>query len=506
MSIARSCATAPSRTRHCASHAVPHGYNPFQNRPRRAKIMQSQSSKRELMSELPPGPRLPASLQLLGTWLRPGMSMVALMRRYGRRVTVNLPFQPPLVMISDPDDVKEIFKLPPDVAHPGQGARVLEPILGRYSLILLDEDVHLEHRRLLLPAFHGDRMKLLIDLMRDLTDAELDTWPTDTPLALHAHLQALTLEVILRAVFGMEKGQRLDDLRETLTGILALADRPLSIILPVADRYLGWWPTMREFRRLRGRSRRLIFDEIHDRRAAYEAGAGGIKSSDVLAMMLAATHEDGSPMSDQEIHDELMTALVAGHETTASQLAWTFMHLAREPRVATRLTEEIDAGESDAYLSATINESLRLRPVLPQVEPRYLKQPVTIGGFDYPAGVALIPAPYMLHHDAEVYPEPFAFKPERFLDKNPGTYTWIPFGGGRRRCLGAAFALQEMKIVISEVLRRFTLEPGVPGPEPSIRRSITVSPKHGSTVILRDRRVSGPLATDTVQVPVAAAI
>jgi hypothetical protein len=466
--------------------------------------MQSKLSKRELRKQLPPGPRLPPSLQLLGTWLRPGMSMVMLMRRYGRRVTVNIPFQPPLVMISDPEQIKEIFKLAPDVAHPGQGARILEPILGRYSLILLDEDLHLEHRRLLLPAFHGDRMKLLADLMRELTDAELDTWPTDTPVALHAHLQALTLEVILRAVFGMQEGQRLDDLREAVAGILALADRPLSIILPVADRYLGWVPTMREFKRLRARSRKLIFDEIRDRRAAFEGGAADPEAHDVLAMMLAAKHEDESPMSDQEIHDELMTALVAGHETTASQLAWTFMHLARDRRVSASLTDEIDAGAEDDYLTATINESLRLRPVLPQVEPRYLRKPATIGGFHYPAGVALIPAPYMLHHDPEIYPEPFAFRPERFLGKSPGTYTWIPFGGGRRRCLGAAFALQEMKIVVSEVMRRFELEPDQQPGERSIRRSITISPRDGGTVILRARRVSGAggtRSTDAVQVP-----
>jgi hypothetical protein len=449
--------------------------------------MQSKPSKRELMRQLPPGPSLPAGMQLLGTWLRPGMSMVTLMRRYGRRVTVNLPFQPPLVMISDPDEIKEVFKLAPDVAHPGQGARILEPILGSYSLILLDEDLHLEHRRLLLPAFHGDRMKLLVDLMRELTDAELDSWPTDAPVALHQHLQALTLEVILRAVFGMEKGQRLDDLREAVTGILALADRPLSIILPVADRYLGWVPTMREFKRLRAMSRKLIFEEIRERRAAFDAGTADPQARDVLAMMLAAKHEDESPMSDQEIHDELMTALVAGHETTASQLAWTFMHLARDRRVAERLTEEVDSGEGDDYMMATINESLRLRPVLPQVEPRYLRKPATVGGFDYPAGVALIAAPYVLHHDPEIYPEPFAFRPERFLDKNPGTYSWIPFGGGRRRCLGAAFALQEMKIVVSEVMRRFELEPAQPAGELSIRRSITVSPKEGGTVILRSR-------------------
>ncbi|MGH2861878.1 MAG: cytochrome P450 [Solirubrobacteraceae bacterium] len=467
--------------------------------------MQPNRSKRELLRLLPPGPRLPPPLQLLGTWLRPGMSMVMLMRRYGRRVTANIPFQPPLVMISDPDEVKEIFQLAPDVAHPGQGARILEPILGRYSLILLDEDLHLEHRRLLLPAFHGDRMQLLADLMRELTDAELDRWPADTPVSLHPRLQALTLEVILRAVFGMEKGQRLDDLREAVAGILALADRPLSIILPVADRYLGWVPTMREFKRLRARSRELIFDEIRDRRAAFQGGTADPQARDVLAMMLAAKHEDESPMSDQEIHDELMTALVAGHETTASQLAWTFMHLARDQRVCARLSEEVDAGESDDYLTATIHESLRLRPVLPQVEPRYLRKPATVGGFDYPAGVALIPAPYMLHHDPEIYPEPFTFRPERFLDKNPGTYTWIPFGGGRRRCLGAAFALQEMKIVVSEVLRRFELEPDQPAGERSIRRSITVSPKRGGTTILRSRRVtgvSGSQSADAQAVPV----
>jgi len=178
------------------------------------------------------------------------------------------------------------------------------------------------------------------------------------------------------------------------------------------------------------------------------------------------------------------------------------MHLARDQRACARLTEEVDSGVGDAYMMATINESLRLRPVLPQVEPRYLRKSATIGGFDYPARVALIPAPYMLHHDPEIYPEPFAFKPERFLDNNPGTYTWIPFGGGRRRCLGAAFAIQEMKIVVGEVMRRFTLEPEQQAGERSIRRSITVSPKQGGTVILRTRRIDGPLTTNAVQVPV----
>jgi cytochrome P450 len=441
-------------------------------------------SRRDLRRQLPPGPKRLPIWGLIGTWSRPGAGPIRMMRKYGRRVTIQLPWQPPFVLLSDPDEIKEVFRLPPDVAHPGSGAKILEPVLGSNSLILLDEAPHLEHRRLLLPAFHGDRMKMLVELMRELTDRELNRWPTDEPIELHPRLQSLTLEVILRAVFGMEEGERLDQLRTVVRGILEMAEDPLSIILPTAEKYLFWMPRMRRFLKLRARSRALIHAEIEERRAAVENGTADPDAVDVLAMMLAATHEDGSPMSDVEIHDELMTALVAGHETTASQLTWLFMHLAREPRVVRELRTEIAAGAGDRYLTATINEILRLRPVLPNVEPRYLVKPATVGGWDYPAGVSLMVTPHMTHHDPEIYPDPFAFKPERFLDENPGTYTWIPFGGGRRRCLGAAFALQEMKVVVPEVLERFHLEPGLDRPERTVRRSITVSPSDGGRVIL----------------------
>jgi cytochrome P450 len=442
-------------------------------------------SKRDLRRQLPPGPKRLPIWGLIGTWSRPGAGPIKMMRKYGRRVTIQLPWQPPFVLLSDPDEIKEVFTLPPDVAHPGSGARILEPVLGSNSLILLDEEPHLEHRRLLLPAFHGDRMKMLVELMRDLTDRELDRWPTDQPIELHPRLQSLTLEVILRAVFGMEEGARLDQLRIVVAGILEMAEDPLSIILPTAEKYLFWMPRMRRFLKLRAESRALIYAEIHDRRAAVENGTADPEAVDVLAMMLAATHEDGSPMSDVEIHDELMTALVAGHETTASQLTWLFMHLAREPRIVDQLVAEMQAGESDRYLTATIQEILRLRPVLPNVEPRYLVKPATIGGWDYPAGVSLMVTPYMTHHDPEIYPDPFVFKPERFLGVAPGTYTWIPFGGGRRRCLGASFALQEMKVVVPEVLKRFRLEPGSSRPERTVRRSITVSPSGGGLTVLK---------------------
>jgi cytochrome P450 family 110 len=218
-------------------------------------------------------------------------------------------------------------------------------------------------------------------------------------------------------------------------------------------------------------------------------------------MLLAARHEDDSPMSAQELRDELMTALVAGHETTASQLAWAFERLSREPDALAHLIGELDRGESDAYLTATINEILRLRPVLPNAEPRLTKREVEIGGVRYPPGVALLASVYLVHRDPELYPEPHAFRPERFLDATPGTYTWIPFGGGRRRCLGASFAMQEMKIVLRAVLSRYELLPAGSRPETTRRRSITFSPRREATVILRERRPAP--ASAAVQLAVA---
>jgi len=427
-------------------------------------------------------------MQLLATWTRPAASLERLRQRYGKRITVTLPFQPPFVMLSDPEEIKELFTAAPDAVHPGEGARILEPLIGRNSVILLDEGPHMEQRKLLLPAFHGERMQRVTGLMTELTERELDSWPRGEPVELHPRLQRLTLEIILRAVFGLEQGQRLDDLRDLLTDLLAFTENPLSV-LPAAQRLKRWLPSLRRFNSLIQRTDELIFAVVEERRAALDAGEQS--RDDVLAMLLAATHEaDQSPMSDEEIRDELMTALVAGHETTASQLAWAFEQLSRQPAVISRVAEEIDAGAGDEYLMATIHEALRLKPVLPNAEPRLTKRPIEIGGFRYPAGVALIASAFLVHHDPEIYPDPYAFRPERFLGPGnaPGTYTWIPFGGGRRRCLGASFALQEMKVVLSAVLGRCELDPTGNRPEPTARRSITFSPARGATVVLRDRR------------------
>ncbi len=441
--------------------------------------------KRQLRRQLPPGPRLPAALQLLATWKRPAASLERLRRRYGKRITVQLPLQPPFVVLSDPDEIKQLFTAPAEVLHPGEGARVLEPIVGRQSVILLDEKPHLEQRKLLLPAFHGEKMVALRGLMQELADAELDSWPTGEPVVLHPRLQRLTLEIILRAVFGLEQGRQLDSLRNLLTEVLAFSENPLSV-LPAAQRLAPWLRPLKQFQALSERVDREIFALIEERRAAPEQDR-----DDVLDMLLAARHEDGSQMSVRELRDELMTALVAGHETTASQLAWAFERLAREPAVVARLLDEHDG---DEYLTATVYEILRLRPVLPNAEPRLTKEKVQIGGVEYPPGVAILASAHLVHHDPEIYPDPFAFRPERFVGNAPGTYTWIPFGGGRRRCLGASFALQEMKLVIRSALERYELEPASASPERTGRRSITFSPARGATIVLRPRAERGELS------------
>ncbi|HEV2062044.1 MAG TPA: cytochrome P450 [Solirubrobacteraceae bacterium] len=434
------------------------------------------------MSEgtLPPGPTWPAAVQALAWWSRPVPFMERCRARYGKRYTIKMVGTPPFVTISDPDEVKQIFQAPPDVLHPGEGAIVLEPVVGRHSLILLDEDVHLEQRRLMLPAFHGERMKRLTGLMTQIIEQEVESWSAGETIRLHPRMQALTLEIILRAVFGIHaEDERLVALRRNLTEILEFGTAPASLV-PQLRRGRRW----NGFVRLREETDALIFDVIEERRATNG------DREDVLAMLLTARHEDGTPMSRRELRDELMTLLVAGHETTASQLAWTFERLTRTPRVLRRLTEAVDAGD-DAYVDATVNESLRHRPVLPIAEPRLVKKPVEIGGWTYPEGVALTCNAYLMHHDRDLYDAPYEFRPERFVDEQPGTYTWIPFGGGRRRCIGASFAQLEMRLVLRAVLERYEPAPDSPAPETTRRRAITYTPSRGASTRITARRRSG---------------
>jgi cytochrome P450 len=447
-----------------------------------------------MRSALPPGPRYPSLIQGVGMWKRPLASLERHRARYGKRFTVRFPASPPFVILSDPADVKQVFAAPPEVLHPGEGAKVLKPLVGENSVILLDEAAHLEQRKLMLPAFHGEKMARLSGLMAEVAEREVESWPRDREIELQPRMGRLTLEIILRAVFGLDPGERLDALRSRLAELLTFGERPISVIPINPDgrmaKLLSLTPPVAAFWRLQEEIDALMFELIEERRAE------GTERDDVLTMLLEARHEDGSPMSDQELRDELMTMLVAGHETTATSLAWAFERLLRTPRVLDRLVGELGSN-GDSYLSATVQETLRRRPVLPNVEPRLVKQEFEVGGWRYPPGVCLVPNAYLIHHDPEIYPEPYEFRPERFLDESPGTYTWIPFGGGRRRCIGASFAMLEMQIVLRTVFTRCELRRADDAPELTSRRNITVRPGRGARVVLGDRAAAAQAASST---------
>lgn len=440
---------------------------------------------------LPPGPRYPSLIQGVGLWTRPLAYLEQCRARYGKRFTVRFPFTIPFVAITEPEQIKEVYTAPPDVLKPGTGGQVLAPLVGRNSVILLDGASHMEQRKLMLPAFHGERMERLRGLMTRVTADDVETWRAEET-RLHPRFQALTLEIILRAVFGLDPGPRLEAIRDSLTALLSYGDSPMTLLPPPESD-----EAMQRNLRLTNRvgplkgflDRRNEVDALLAEQIAERQNADADDRDDVLAMFLAARHEDGTPMSAQELRDELMTLLIAGHETTASTLAWTFSRLAREPGVVSELVAELESEDDGPYLTATIQEALRSRPVLPNTLPRYVEQPITVGGWDYEPGCCLVANAYLVHHDPDIYPDPYTFRPERFLDSKPGTYTWIPFGGGRRRCLGASFATLEMKIVLAEVLRRFGLRAAPNAPELARRRNITVYPGQGAKVALsaRDR-------------------
>lgn len=434
---------------------------------------------RMIGSRLPPGPRQPAVIQTAAFLARPISFFERARARFGKRFTVRVVGMPPLVMLSEPDQLRELFLAPPEVLHAGETARILEPVVGSRSLALLDEEPHLEQRKLMLPAFHGEKMQQHSDLMGEVIEREVARWPRDEAFALHPRLRSLGLEIILRTVFGLRPGQRLDTMRRLLTEILDFGVKPYSSIPWLQRDFAGHGPWAR-YTRLQEQVDDIVLQLIGESRVEHADG------DSVLVMLAAARLEDGTPMSDQELRDQLMTLVIVGHETTASELAWAFACLAREPKVRDRLVREIDREGDGEYLTATINEILRRRPVLPTSQGRLVKKPIEIGGWTYPPDVCLIANAYLLHHDPDIYQDPYAFRPERFLDEQPRTYTWVPFGGGRRRCLGAGFATLQMKLVLRVVLSRLELRPASAAVEVGKRRSIMLSPRNGARIVLRE--------------------
>jgi cytochrome P450 len=442
---------------------------------------------------LPPGPTGPGPLVFANFLTRPGGFLEDMKKRYGTPFTFNLSAQRTVVITDDPAVIKQVFTSDPTKLLAGVGNEVLKPLLGPRSVLTLDEPEHMRQRKLLLPPFHGDRMKLYGEVIADATQREIDRWPVGERFAVQPSMQAITLDVIMRAVFGVrDDAERTEQIAEPLRRLLdSMADMRRLFTLQVASsKRNGRFSPWRRFREsLLLPARRMLLDEVREHRAAADLA----ERDDILSLLLSARDEDGNGLTDSELVDELMTVLLAGHETTATALSWTLERLTRHPEVLGRLTEELRGGEGDEYLDAVIKESLRLRPVVPAVA-RYLTEPTELGGRVLPAGVHITPSIYLTHHNPEIYPEPHSFRPERFIERPAGTYEWIPFGGGTRRCLGASFALFEMKVALTETLRQLDLETTGEKSERIARRAITFSPGGGGRVTIA-RRVSSAGST-----------
>ncbi len=427
---------------------------------------------------LPPGPRLPPVVQI-GRWILSPLKMLEECRaRYGDVFSFKGFQGRHFVIVGDPALIKQIFTGDPDTLLAGAGnAVLLEPILGKHSLLTLDRGEHLRQRRLLLPAFHGERMQTYATIMRDITESAIGRWPLHRPFSLAQSMQDITLDVILRTVFGLERPDQHGKLRADLVAMLDIAANPLLLFPGM----LGIDPFAIPWLRLTKLKRGIddqLFAIIADRR---KSPAGG---TDVLAMMLAARDEQGEAMTDIELRDELVTLLLAGHETTATSLAWALDQLLANPATLERLRADLDAGRED-YLDCVIRETLRVRPIIPLVG-RQLARPYQLGEWLLPAGTQLAPSIYLAGHRADAYPAPDEFRPERWLGVKPDPYTWLPFGGGVRRCIGMAFAQFEMRIVLAGVVQRARLSL-VDGPAKVVRRGITLAPSKGRMVVAIER-------------------
>jgi cytochrome P450 len=433
-------------------------------------------------TELPPRPQLSRWAMSLGFVLQPASFLEQCQENVGDYFTLRPASGRVLVVTADPAAVKQVFTGDPALLHAGEANVVLEPMLGQRSVLVLDGPEHMRQRKLMLPPFHGERMRGYARAMEEAAEWHVAGWPRRGSFGVLPSMQAITLDVIMRTVFGVDESGR-DRLAMPLRRQLDMVANRFTVLALFAtsvDGGPGRGPLWRRIAQARAEADALIFKQIRARRADPRAG----ERTDVFSLLLAARDEDGQPLSDQELRDELMTLLVAGHETTATAMAWTLERIVRHPEVLERLSDDPDDVD---YLDAVIKETLRLRPVIPAVA-RKLMVPMEFGGWNLPAGVHIAPSIYLLHRRPDLYPDPTAFRPERFLGRQPGTYEWIPFGGGIRRCLGASFALMEMQVVLRTILRTVRLKPLHDGSSESIaRRAITFAPMRGGRISLDSR-------------------
>lgn len=405
--------------------------------------------------------------------------VTACRRRYGEVFTLRIAGVGTLVYLADPDDIKAVFAGDPHVFHAGEANSMLAGLLGRSSVLVVDDDVHRDRRRMMLAPFHRDAVARQSDLIAELTAAHVATWPVGVQFPVAPRMSALTLEVILRTVIGATDPQRLAALRAIMPKLLTLSPwQTLAVARPSLQRRWPW----RGLRNDVAEADRLLYAEIADRRADPHLD----ERDDALALLVRAERDGRPAMSDVELRDQLMTLLVAGHDTTATALSWTLERLTREPALLGRAVDAAHSADGDEYLDAIAKEVLRVRPVVFDVG-RVLTEPTEVAGYRLPAGVMVVPGVGLVHADPEVYPDPHRFDPDRMLGATLSPTTWMPFGGGNRRCLGATFALAEQRIVVREVLRRVELATtDAPGERQRVKAVILV-PHRGARITVRSR-------------------
>ena len=423
---------------------------------------------------LPPGPRAPAVVNLARLAQRPLQSLTGWRRRYGDAVTVPLPIFGTGVYLSDPEAIRELFTGDQSDLRAGEANSPLAPILGDRSVLILDGREHLRQRKLLLPPFAGSAVQSFRSVIREVAEAEVEGWRPGAEFVMRDRMRVLTFDVICRAVFGIFERERIERLRAAL---LPVIDTQNALMLPrFMRRDLGRLSPWGRLQRRLAAADSLLYAEIARRRDAPDLE----ERTDVLSLLLRARDPDDRAMTDLELRDELMTMLLAGHETTATGLAYAFDLIPRHPEVLAKLRTSLSAGD-DAYLNAVVTETLRLRPVI-DASQRRLTKPRRLAGWDLPAGIRVYPAIAVVHLREDLYPRANEFRPERFIDDDAPSYAWLPFGGGIRRCIGAALAQAEMAEVIRTVVMRVEVEPTRPEPEPVVMRGVTLVPRYGTPV------------------------
>ncbi|MEM7578903.1 MAG: cytochrome P450 [Cyanobacteria bacterium P01_A01_bin.80] len=441
---------------------------------------------------LPPKVEMPVLLRRMKFVFQPFEYLEQSAQAYGDSFTISSKDGGDVVYLSKPEAMQKIFTADNNSLETGRGSRILKFLVGDNSLLLLHGDRHQRQRKLLTPPFHGDRMRAYGTTMCEIAQQVSDEWKMGKPFNIRESMQEITLSVILRAVFGLDEGDRLEKIRLKISALLDYVSSPLlsaGMFFPVLQKDWGRWSPWGKVLHLRKQIDDLIYALIDERR-----GESNQNREDILSLMMSARYEDGGAMSNEELRDELMTLLFAGHETTASSLTWAFYWIDYLPEVRDKLIKELnDLGENPEpnavaklpYLTAVCQETLRIYPIVPSATPRIVTVPLEVDGYKLPKGTWIIPSIYLAHYSEEVYPQPKQFKPERFLERQFSSYEFFPFGGGNRRCIGLAFAMYEMKLVLATILSQYEVLRTDKRPLTPVRRGLTLATPRGMKMVAK---------------------